>query len=452
MIDDFADAYLRRRDAGALHPLQPDGEVPRPARHGPRPRRRGAGDRPLRPPRRRARTGPELHRAADPARDQSYFLFATTREQLDFLRFPLGGLPKAETRALAAALRPAGRRQARQPGHLLRAERPLCRRDREAAARGGRARRHRPPRRPRARPPRGRRSATPSASAAGWASAAGEPLFVVRLDADARRVIVGPREALLAAARDGERGQLARRRRRSRRRRADGWEVAVRVRSTRPPRRPGSIPAGRPGPASSSSTPRRAWRPARPACFYAPEGTPRARRRLDRARRRLSRRRRPSPARRRCRHRRRPAARRVASIATPTGRPRASPSASTKPVSTSTGCPTGLPSAERHEDHLVAAERLAVPRAVLADEGAVARSAARAAAPSAKPSPSGAACGPERVVGHDRAARPGPAAAAVTPRIEVLRRSSCTASRRRRRRAPRSGSRARGRRRARRAR
>src|SRR3954447_4059387 len=35
--------------------------------------------------------GPELHRAADPARDQSYFLFATTREQLDFLRFPLGG-------------------------------------------------------------------------------------------------------------------------------------------------------------------------------------------------------------------------------------------------------------------------------------------------------------------------------------------------------------------------
>jgi tRNA-uridine 2-sulfurtransferase len=43
----------------------------------------------------------ELHRAADPARDQSYFLFATTREQLEFLRFPLGGLPKDEVRALA---------------------------------------------------------------------------------------------------------------------------------------------------------------------------------------------------------------------------------------------------------------------------------------------------------------------------------------------------------------
>ena len=45
--------------------------------------------------------GPELHRAADESRDQSYFLFATTREQAEFLRFPLGDLAKAETRALA---------------------------------------------------------------------------------------------------------------------------------------------------------------------------------------------------------------------------------------------------------------------------------------------------------------------------------------------------------------
>ncbi|MGQ9367732.1 tRNA 2-thiouridine(34) synthase MnmA [Azospirillum sp. ST 5-10] len=45
--------------------------------------------------------GAELHRAVDPGRDQSYFLFATTRDQLDFLRFPLGGLTKPETRALA---------------------------------------------------------------------------------------------------------------------------------------------------------------------------------------------------------------------------------------------------------------------------------------------------------------------------------------------------------------
>ncbi|HSG35795.1 MAG TPA: tRNA 2-thiouridine(34) synthase MnmA [Sphingomonadaceae bacterium] len=46
--------------------------------------------------------GPELHRALDPARDQSYFLFGTTEQQLDFLRFPLGGLPKDQVRDLAA--------------------------------------------------------------------------------------------------------------------------------------------------------------------------------------------------------------------------------------------------------------------------------------------------------------------------------------------------------------
>jgi tRNA-specific 2-thiouridylase len=45
--------------------------------------------------------GAELHRAADPARDQSYFLFATTQDQLDYLRFPLGGMPKPQVRAIA---------------------------------------------------------------------------------------------------------------------------------------------------------------------------------------------------------------------------------------------------------------------------------------------------------------------------------------------------------------
>ena len=45
--------------------------------------------------------GPELHRALDPARDQSYFLYATTEAQLDYLRFPLGGLPKQEVRRIA---------------------------------------------------------------------------------------------------------------------------------------------------------------------------------------------------------------------------------------------------------------------------------------------------------------------------------------------------------------
>lgn len=56
--------------------------------------------------------GAELHRASDPARDQSYFLYATTDAQLDFLRFPLGGLPKPQVRALAEA---AGLRNAAKP-------------------------------------------------------------------------------------------------------------------------------------------------------------------------------------------------------------------------------------------------------------------------------------------------------------------------------------------------
>jgi tRNA-specific 2-thiouridylase len=44
----------------------------------------------------------ELHKGADPRRDQSYFLYGTTREQIDFLRFPLGDLPKDEVRRIAA--------------------------------------------------------------------------------------------------------------------------------------------------------------------------------------------------------------------------------------------------------------------------------------------------------------------------------------------------------------
>ncbi len=50
------------------------------------------------------RHGAELHRATDPARDQSYFLFATTQAQLDYLRFPLGDMPKSRVRELAQEL------------------------------------------------------------------------------------------------------------------------------------------------------------------------------------------------------------------------------------------------------------------------------------------------------------------------------------------------------------
>ena len=56
--------------------------------------------------------GPHLYRAVDPTRDQSYFLYATTSEQLDYIRFPLGGLPKTKVRELAEA---AGLRNAAKP-------------------------------------------------------------------------------------------------------------------------------------------------------------------------------------------------------------------------------------------------------------------------------------------------------------------------------------------------
>ncbi|QFT76293.1 tRNA 2-thiouridine(34) synthase MnmA [Erythrobacter sp. THAF29] len=59
-----------------------------------------------------AEGGPHLYRAEDQTRDQSYFLYATTQEQLDYLRFPLGGLPKIRVRELAEA---AGLRNAAKP-------------------------------------------------------------------------------------------------------------------------------------------------------------------------------------------------------------------------------------------------------------------------------------------------------------------------------------------------
>ena len=141
-------------------------------------------------------SGPELHRAADPARDQSYFLFTTTREQLDFLRFPLGGLAsKDETRAMAAryglpvadkpdsqdiCFVPSGgyaavieklRPGATEPGEIVHMD--------------------------------GRVLGTHKGiihftigQRRGIGVGGGEPLFVVRLDPRTRQVIVGPRKAL----------------------------------------------------------------------------------------------------------------------------------------------------------------------------------------------------------------------------------------------------------------
>lgn len=144
--------------------------------------------------------GPELHRGSDPARDQSYFLFGTTAEQLDFLRFPLGDLPKSETRALAerfdlaVAEKPDSqdicfvpngdyasvvqklRPEADEPGEIVdRAGKVVGRHNGivhfTVGQRRGLA--------------LGERSGTDN-----------EPLYVVKLEPRERRVVVGPRSAL----------------------------------------------------------------------------------------------------------------------------------------------------------------------------------------------------------------------------------------------------------------
>jgi len=138
----------------------------------------------------------ELHRARDDRRDQSYFLFATTRTQLGFLRFPLGGLEKTETRALATRFNlpvadkpdsqdicfvPQGsyarvveklRPEAAEPGEIVHVDgRVLGRHDGIIHFTVGQRR--------------------------GLSVASGERLYVIRLEPEARRVIVGPRPALL---------------------------------------------------------------------------------------------------------------------------------------------------------------------------------------------------------------------------------------------------------------
>ena len=141
----------------------------------------------------------ELRRAADPGRDQSWFLFATTAEQLAALRFPLGGLPKSETRALAAAF---GLSVADKPDSqdicfvpegdyhtLIDRLRPAAAGPGDIVHEDGRTLgRHEGVTRFTVGQRRGLRVAT------------GEPLFVTALDAAGRRVVVGPRASLLTRA------------------------------------------------------------------------------------------------------------------------------------------------------------------------------------------------------------------------------------------------------------
>jgi tRNA-specific 2-thiouridylase len=140
--------------------------------------------------------GPELHRAADSGRDQSYFLFATTPAQLEMVRFPLGDMPKAEVREIAKELGlsvaakpdsqdicfvPQGRYSdvvarlkpgAAEPGEIV---------DLHGQVLGAHA---------------GIIHFTVGQRKGLGLSGNEEPLFVVRLEAATRRVVVGPRHAL----------------------------------------------------------------------------------------------------------------------------------------------------------------------------------------------------------------------------------------------------------------
>lgn len=140
--------------------------------------------------------GVEMHRAADPARDQSYFLFATNREQLDYLRFPLGDLAaKSTTRALAAAFQlPVAAKPDSQDicfvpdgryGELIERLRPGAVEPGEIVDGAGQV--------------LGRHDGVihfTIGQRRGLGLSGPEPLYVLRLDAAARRVVVGPRAAL----------------------------------------------------------------------------------------------------------------------------------------------------------------------------------------------------------------------------------------------------------------
>ena len=178
--------------------------------------------------------GPELRRAFDPARDQSYFLFATTRDQLDYLRFPIADLAKAQVRGVAAAcglniaVKPDSQDICFVPDgkyvNIIDRLRPQGRAPGEIVHLDGRV--------------LGAHSGVVGFTVGqrrGLNVAVGDPLFVVRIEPETRKVVVGPREALLTRALrvkevnwlgDGPDLETAA---------ATGLKIRARVRSTRPP-------------------------------------------------------------------------------------------------------------------------------------------------------------------------------------------------------------------------
>lgn len=139
--------------------------------------------------------GAEMHRGVDPARDQSYFLFSTTQSQLDYLRFPLGGLDKTQTRALAAryglpvAAKPDSQDICFVPqgryADVVAKLRPEANEPGEIVDLSGRV--------------LGTHSGVVQFTVGqrkGLGGGSAEPLYVLRIDAKTHRVVVGPRAAL----------------------------------------------------------------------------------------------------------------------------------------------------------------------------------------------------------------------------------------------------------------
>ena len=137
-----------------------------------------------------------LRAAADPAKDQSYMLAGLAPASVARMRFPLGGLRKPEVRELARAAGLPGGRQARVPGPVLPRRHRQARVPRAPRRPARAARRDRRPARPRSSASTTASTCSRSASARGSASRRRSPLFVLRKDAAANTVVVGPREAL----------------------------------------------------------------------------------------------------------------------------------------------------------------------------------------------------------------------------------------------------------------
>ncbi len=210
--------------------------------------------------------GPELHSAADAQRDQSYFLFSTTPEQLDYLRFPLGHLPnKDATRALAAEyglavadkpdsqdicfvpngnyaqviekLRPG----AAEPGEIV---------DQDGNVRGTH---------------NGVIHYTIGQRRGLGIGGLSEPVYVVKLDVDKKQVIIGPKEMLstrIVPVREinwlGDVPFDSK----------EEWHMSVKVRSTRPPREAIIRPTGPTTANVELLTPEEGVSPGQACVFY----------------------------------------------------------------------------------------------------------------------------------------------------------------------------------------